>query len=492
MKRALTSLLCLLCPVLAAALTACSKTAPGPTLTTAELMDPTTCQGCHPTAFLEWSGSMHAYASEDPVFLAMNARAQRETSGALGSFCVNCHAPMALRTGATKDGTNLATVPAALKGVTCYFCHSVEAVTGTHDNPLTLATDGVMRAGLQDPLPNTAHDAAYAKLLDRGDPSSASLCGSCHDIVNTLGVHLERTYEEWQGTLFSHAPLELTCGECHMDGSQGLAASYPGAATRTVHSHQFPGVDLALDPTFPQADLQKAAVQASLDSTLQAALCVKGVPGQASIQVVLDNVGAGHQWPSGATQDRRAWVQVEAFAAGQSIYQSGVVAAGQSVLDLQDPDLWLIRDCIFDAQGQSVNMFWQAASHDSNQLPGPITSVQTDPQYYLTHVMRSYPGATATPPSILTTMPDHVTMSVNVTPIGLDVLDDLVTSGDLDPAVKAAMSTITLAGGTVDWTAAAATIKYLDQGLPVLCVSSGLSAGASNANPAPAHTKCSP
>ena len=105
---------------------------------------------------------------------------------------------------------------------------------------------------------------------------------------------------------YSHAPLELTCGECHMDGSQGLAASYPGAATRTVHSHQFPGVDLALDPTFPQADLQKAAVQASLDSTLQAALCVKGVPGQASIQVVLDNVGAGHQWPSGATQDRRA------------------------------------------------------------------------------------------------------------------------------------------------------------------------------------------
>ena len=31
---------------------------------------------------------MHAYASDDPVFQAMNKRAQRETNGALGDFCV--------------------------------------------------------------------------------------------------------------------------------------------------------------------------------------------------------------------------------------------------------------------------------------------------------------------------------------------------------------------------------------------------------------------
>jgi hypothetical protein len=40
---------------------------------------------------------MHAYAAEDPVFLAMNARGQRETQGALGAFCVNCHAPLAVQ-----------------------------------------------------------------------------------------------------------------------------------------------------------------------------------------------------------------------------------------------------------------------------------------------------------------------------------------------------------------------------------------------------------
>src|SRR5262245_42418338 len=52
------------------------------------LMDPETCRTCHPTAYQEWSGSMHAYSSDDPVFRAMNQRGQRETSGALGNFCV--------------------------------------------------------------------------------------------------------------------------------------------------------------------------------------------------------------------------------------------------------------------------------------------------------------------------------------------------------------------------------------------------------------------
>ena len=33
------------------------------------LQDPNTCSTCHPTHFTEWSGSMHAYASTDPVFV---------------------------------------------------------------------------------------------------------------------------------------------------------------------------------------------------------------------------------------------------------------------------------------------------------------------------------------------------------------------------------------------------------------------------------------
>ena len=104
-------------------------------LTREQLMDAEECKSCHPVHYEQWSGSMHAYAADDPVFLAMNARGQEETNGELGDFCVQCHAPMAVRTGATTDGLNLADVPQSLKGVTCYFCHSAESVGGEDSYP---------------------------------------------------------------------------------------------------------------------------------------------------------------------------------------------------------------------------------------------------------------------------------------------------------------------------------------------------------------------
>src|SRR3974377_1954713 len=63
----------------------------------AAMLDSTKCLACHKEHYADWSQSMHAYASDDPVFLAMNKSGQRETNGQLGNFCVNCHAPMAVR-----------------------------------------------------------------------------------------------------------------------------------------------------------------------------------------------------------------------------------------------------------------------------------------------------------------------------------------------------------------------------------------------------------
>jgi hypothetical protein len=481
----------------ASALLACSGGGDQPDaatdyLDTKALMDPTSCQKCHPTHFTEWSGSMHAYASDDPVFRAMNARGQRETHGALGSFCVNCHAPMAVRNNATKDGLNLDSVDASLKGVTCYFCHSVDAVNGSHDDPLTLATDSVMRGGITDPMANTAHRASYSALLDRYDPSSATLCGSCHDIDTSHGAHIERTFAEWQNTLFGHGVQELTCSQCHMDGTTGVAANVPGVPVREVHAHRLAAVDLALTP-HPDADAQRADAQKMLDTTLGAVLCVKGanLPGGSRIQVVLDNIGAGHAWPSGASQDRRAWVELKAFSGDQVLYESGAVADDASIVDAKDPDVWLIRDCMFDANDAQVSMFWNAASVESNLLPGPLTSNTADPNFYLSHIVRTFPRSTSKPATVPGT-PDKVSMRVRLMPVGLDVLDDLVASKDLDPSVRANMKPYSLGDTELTWTDATATIKYGDNGIPVSCVSSNAVVAANQATPAVEHMKCAP
>lgn len=428
----------------------------GKTLTRAELMDPAACMTCHPQEYNDWSRSMHAYASQDPLFLAMNQRGQRETNGALGNFCVKCHAPVAVAQNLTPDGLNLATLDPSVKGVTCFFCHSSDAVDGTHNNPLTLATDGSLFGPFDDPAPGAPHKSSYTALLDLSRPESAQACGGCHDIVNQHGAAVERTYMEWQSTIFSDLSKGQTCVRCHMNQTEGPASTVSTGKIRPLGGHALPGVDVALTAGFPGTDTAQAEVQALLDSTIQGTLCLTDDATNPQIQVSLDNVGAGHFWPSGATPDRRAWLQVTAYSGAQVIYQSGTVPAGQSVetTAASDPDLWLIRDCLFDQSGAETNMFWDAVTlSPSNQIPGSVAQTVADPTSFTrSHVKYVYPAAAPLP-----SRPDRITLAVIIKPVGDQVLNDLVMTNDLDPTIAQAVPQFTLGGGAaMEWTAATA------------------------------------
>jgi hypothetical protein len=418
----------------------------GDTLPREALLDPAACQECHSDHYREWSGSMHAYAADDPVFRAMNARGQRETGGALGDFCVQCHAPMAVREGLTTDGLNLDAVPQAYKGVTCFFCHSVTAVEGEHNNPLRLADDGVLRGPFAQPARGARHEAAYSPLHDRGEPASSTLCGSCHDVVTPAGVHLERSFLEWRGSLFAHeTQAELqTCVRCHMPGRDGLAAYVEGVPVRRVHSHAMPGVDVAVTP-WPEAEAQRAAVQRELNTTLFGVLCVRRVQGGVELRVDLENFAAGHHFPSGAAHDRRAWLELRASRGGRTLYETGALADGQALvaLEAEDPDLWRMGDKVKAVNGEDAHMFWDVRSVEPATLPAPTALGPWDPDYVDPHVVRTF---------MVPDVPDRVEMRVRVRPMGLDVLDDLIGSGDLDPALRARFPTFTLEATNVVWT----------------------------------------
>src|SRR5262249_6065688 len=154
---------------------------------------------------------------------------------------------------------------------------------------------------------------------------------------------------------------------------------------RRTHGHTFPGVDLALTP-FPDTDRQRQQVQALLNTTLQTAICVEPFGNQAQVSVIMDNVAAGHALPSGAVQGRRADVELIAFAASSNIiFQSGVVPDGQASVSVNDPNMWMARDCIFDETGKEVHMFWEAASYETNGLPALTTFDVSSPDFYKGH-----------------------------------------------------------------------------------------------------------
>ena len=445
MKRALWFSLAWLCTL------ACED--PEPVLPTPEelarLMDPQTCGECHPNHLSEWAGSMHAYASEDPVFLAMNAKGQRETGGALGSFCVQCHAPIALKTGATTDGLNLADVPASLKGVSCYACHAVSAVEGTHNNALVLSDDGVMRGGFADAAENPVHRSSYSNLHDRDHLASADMCGSCHDIVNPLGVHIEQTYKEWKESLFSDPTNRdrSTCNRCHMPGRTDVVANYEGVSLRRHHDHSMPGVDIALTP-FPDRERQRQAVQLSLDTTLSARLCVGSDGENTRLLVQMENMGAGHAWPSGAIQDRRAWVEIIGYEGDEERFSTGNVADDQAMTSVKNEDTQMISfgATAYDADGNITHDFWDMVRTESDVMPSPVPHLRgIDTGENHRNYNLSFPGDV-----------DRVEMKVRIRPMGLDILQELVDHEGLDPAVKQAMPTFDLGSTELVWTPEAA------------------------------------
>lgn len=454
-------------------------------MTPAQLQDPNTCLQCHAEHHLEWSGSMHAYASDDPVFVAMHKRGQRETNGELGLFCVNCHAPMAVANGTITEANVAEFDPAQLspaeRGITCYFCHNIKEVTQDHNNGLVVAHDSTMRGGLRDPIDSPAHHSKYDPRLD-SDEANSDFCGSCHDVVNGHEVRIERSFVEWQESIFGNpefAARNLSCGACHMDSRYGLVADAPGLGTtvrdeRAVHSHMWPGIDQALVP-FPEMEAQAAAVQEFLDSSLT----IRGVlpregptktPGgicfdpPGTLTVRIDNIGSGHSWPSGSAFDRRAWLEVIAYRADNSIvFQSGVVPDGMDPEDIMDtdPDLVGFWDRVYKPDGSPAHFFWDIASNDpSSLLKAPSSNVFGDPG--------SDPAIIATYANVPNYSDvDRITARVRIRALPLGMLRDLIASGDLADGFDAKITTLDVEGATKVWErATAGTGNAGEQNLP--------------------------
>lgn len=389
---------------------------------------------------------MHAYAADDPVFRALNTLMQREVGPEQQTFCLQCHAPMAVRLGRPTDFASLDANP-KLKGVTCYFCHAVDTTNGSNNNPLVLG-DGTMRGGIKDPIDSKFHRAEYSLRFDGARDGQPALCGPCHDIVTAHGAHIERTFKEWADSRFGVGEqTKVTCGTCHMKEREAPASVVSGSPVRKVHDHSMVGVDVALTP-FPQKVEQRKMVEAFLDDAVNARLCVNEdvTTSTANVEVTLKTEVVGHAWPSGSNQDRRAWIELTAFRGGSVIFESGHIPDGVAVEAARDANLFLLRDHDFDTQGVETELFWRTARFESKQLLPQRTSNPARPGYD-NAVRTNYP---------LAAMPDRVTMAVKLRAIDFDLIETLEKEGVLDRRSFDPLPTFTLGKTKIEWTAASA------------------------------------
>jgi hypothetical protein len=362
---------------------------------------------------------------------------------------------MALREGLTTDGLNLATVPAWAQGVTCYFCHNAVAYGDDHFNAnITLANDTTMRSGF-DAIDPGVHGVARSALHDRNDMKSSRLCGTCHDVVNGNGVHIERTLAEYEASVFS---IERSgkqggdsCQGCHMTAKRDpdYIARVPGLELpkRAVHGHRWPAVDIALTDDFPGQAAQRRATECALADAVRVVRISELRPGELAVDLETD---AGHAMPSGAAQDRRLWLELVAYdASDKVIYQSGTTEDGEVDGDA-DPALCMLRDRMIDASGEETHLFWEAAQPSRSRLLPPLADPRG--QHLMTCDGYRMPNRRT---------PARVRVRLKMRPIAVDVLQALIDSGDLAPEVARRMPTFVLHGSEMEWDAALDTLRPL-------------------------------
>jgi hypothetical protein len=258
-----------------------------------------TCD-CHSGFLGEWEQSMHAKALTDPLYKTKVTEANAASGGKLGPFCVKCHGPVATMTGQTGkvDPTK-----ASGQGIGCSFCHQVTGATAPTNNvALLVDPTGVYRA--QIATPTAPHPTAFSAFH-----ATSQICGSCHNVSHPgNGLPIEATYTEWQGS--PQAKAGVQCQGCHMSAAPGqigpsMGWDAGGGPRRPVYQMTFTGAQVALsNPTLAEAMLQSAA-----ELKLEAPGILEGSK-TTSATVTIKNVGAGHNLPTGLTEVREMWLQV--------------------------------------------------------------------------------------------------------------------------------------------------------------------------------------
>jgi hypothetical protein len=293
------------------------------------------CVECHPNHVEEWSMSMHAYATADPVFHAMSVMGQAQSKGKLGQFCVQCHAPIGLAFNAapvTFDAEKGQYVqdtrgldPLSASGVSCDVCHSITNIIEPLNARAVLTPNGIRRGTIKDPVETPAHASAYSPLHEE-----SLVCSMCHAVTNPRGAKLEETFPEWENSSFNG---RQTCQDCHMVEYDGKAS--PDGPMRKLHRHWMPGVDVSLLPEneFPGYQQMRDIVTDLLQNSAE--LSARATPANKKLEVTVRNL-AGHALPSGATAERQMWLEtIVRTSTGAVVFESGTLDAR---MDLRQDD----------------------------------------------------------------------------------------------------------------------------------------------------------
>jgi len=253
-------------------------------------MDSKGCGECHQDVYKQWNSSAHHFASFNNQFYRKSIEYMQDVAGTTqpSKWCAGCHDHALLLNGKwEKPVKEQIDTPEAQNGLGCMSCHSIVSVQSSMGNggftmeypplhELANSKNEYVRAANHfltylNPEP---HRRAFLKPFMRQD--SAEFCASCHKVHLDVPVNNYRwvrgfnDYDNWQASgvsgqgarSFYYPPKTSTCSDCHMPM---VPSTDPGSHDGKIHSHRFPGANLAL-AVVNKDEEQRKATEAFLKS----------------------------------------------------------------------------------------------------------------------------------------------------------------------------------------------------------------------------------
>jgi tetratricopeptide (TPR) repeat protein len=246
-------------------------------------MDSETCGECHKDAYEQWKSSTHHVASFNNQFYRKSIEYMQDVVGTRPSkWCAGCHDHAVFFNGRfDRPIREQVETPEAQNGLGCMSCHSISRVGGSMGNAdftveypalheLASSHNRAIHAmaGFLIYLNPKPHRATFLKPFVR--EQSAEFCSACHKVHLDVPVNNYRwirgfnDYDNWQASgvsgqgarSFYYPPKSQVCVDCHMPL---LPSQDPGNRDGKVHSHRFPGANMAV----PYADQDSAQMNAT-------------------------------------------------------------------------------------------------------------------------------------------------------------------------------------------------------------------------------------
>jgi DNA-binding beta-propeller fold protein YncE len=258
-----------------------------------ESYDKAWCGKCHAEEYAAWQQSAHAHSAIDEMVTFCDTTEQAASTQPFGKLCAGCHDPVNVRLGITTLQKGLS--------ITCLGCHD---------------TVRTIRAGGNGDLQMDVHQwtedhkaSASAGLVTLRNPD---FCGGCHQqFVPGTGVPAIQTLQVWQNGPYGSPTTgpQTLCIDCHMPQKAGVA------------DHRFPGGNVYLANHYGNGVLAMEET-----ANLQAAFSLKAATQtDGSVTVTItnnDHVGSGHDFPTGVTDIREPWVELQAVDGTGTVVQT--------------------------------------------------------------------------------------------------------------------------------------------------------------------------